>query len=228
MDTRSLPIFKIVLVGNSQVGKSSIVERYCTKAFNFEHSSTIGAAMFVQKMLVEKDGKIRSITVHIWETGGQERFFALVPLYLRNADAILFVFDASDRGHSLEKLKTTWLKIVEDQIFSPALFFTVGNKIDLLSEKDFETLQESVNSQIALGELPESLSTVCYTSAKDNVGIDALFNHIGKGFLSEAFLLEKWKYEELHKAEDSNESTIQLDDVTIRKWYTCCTHHRLS
>ena len=184
--------------------------------------------MFVQKLLVEKDGEIRSITVHIWETGGQERFFALVPLYLRNADAILFVFDTSDRGYSLERLKTTWLKLVEDQIFSPALFFTVGNKIDLVSENALETLQESVNSQIVLGELPESLSNVRYTSAKDNVGIDALFNHIGKELLSEEFLLKKWEYEEQQKSEEDDDPTVRLDDVPIRKWHTCCMRRRSS
>lgn len=220
MDTKSVPVFKIVLVGNSHVGKSSIVEQYYVKKFNVEHSSTIGASMFVQKLLVEKDGEIRSITVHIWETGGQERFFALVPLYLRNADAILFVFDTSDRGHSLKRLKTTWLRIVQDQIFSPSLFFTVGNKIDLVSDEDLAILQESTDFK--------PLLNVHYTSAKDNVGIDTLFNHIGKELLSEEFLLEKWKYEELKKSEEDDDPTVRLDDVPIRKWHTCCMRRRLS
>lgn len=214
--------FKIVCIGSSTVGKSSIVERYCSDHFDDKHGTTIGASMFSRNIIAYDDeGEMHMIKVHIWETGGQERFFSAVPMYLRNADVIIFVFDASDCGFSLNHLIHRWLPLVERQTLSPVLFFTVGNKVDLLSDTEFEYLQKDLSKR----NLPEVLSNIYYTSAKNNYGIDTLFKHIAEDLTSSDFLERKRKFD----TERLEGDIIHLlpEYKKDRIWSGCCVYKRL-
>jgi len=200
--------FKIVCIGSSTVGKSSVVERYCLDHFDDKHGTTIGASMFSRNIIAYDDkGEMRMIKAHIWETGGQERFFSIVPMYLRNADAIIFVFDASDYGFSLNKLIHVWLPLVQRQAVSPLVFFTVANKIDLLSETQLENLQKDISRR----KLPKELSNIYYTSAKDNYGIDMLFKSISEALISEEFLNKKSKYQSILGRVSQQKEQIPVD-----------------
>lgn len=213
--------FKIVCIGSSTVGKSSLIERYCLDEFDDKHATTIGASMFTRNIIVHDKEEMQMIKTYIWETGGQERFFSIVPMYLRNADAIIFVFDASDYGFSLNQLIHRWLPLVQRQTTSPLVFFTVANKVDLLSDAEFEDLQRDMNKR----KLPEALSDIYYTSAKDNYGIDMLFKSISEALISEEFLEKKSKYSST-LLEDDGTDIIHLLPMEKSRSYGCCLLRR--
>jgi len=81
--------FKIVCIGSSSVGKSSIVERYCSDHFDDKHGTTIGASMFSRNIIAHDDkGEMHMIKTHIWETGGQEDFCSRHLRYARTAGKV--------------------------------------------------------------------------------------------------------------------------------------------
>jgi len=84
--------YKIIVLGDANVGKSSIIERYCKNEFTYNHRPTIGPEFY--KKDIYKNGI--NITLNIWDTAGQERFRSLTSQYYRNADGVILVYDVND------------------------------------------------------------------------------------------------------------------------------------
>ncbi|KAJ1979031.1 Vacuolar protein sorting-associated protein 21 [Dimargaris xerosporica] len=127
-DPAAKPIqVKLVLLGESAVGKSSIVVRFAQDKYTPNREPTIGAAFLTQKCRLD-DGKV--IKFEIWDTAGQERFYSLAPMYYRNAHAAMVVFDVTKAG-SLTKAKS-WVKELQRQANLNAVIALVGNKVDLV------------------------------------------------------------------------------------------------
>mmetsp|Transcript_45093 Transcript_45093/g.52155 ORF Transcript_45093/g.52155 Transcript_45093/m.52155 type:complete len:205 (-) Transcript_45093:66-680(-) len=116
---------KLVLVGDSGVGKSNILSRYTRNEFNIESKTTIGVAF--EQIHVEIDKRI--IRLQIWDTSGQERFEAIVSSYYRRATGALLVYDMTKRS-TFESLDT-WLKEIRLLAEPNAVIILVGNKSDL-------------------------------------------------------------------------------------------------
>uniref|UniRef100_A0A915PY64 Uncharacterized protein n=1 Tax=Setaria digitata TaxID=48799 RepID=A0A915PY64_9BILA len=120
---------KIIFVGKSGVGKTSIILRHDGQGFYSKVSPTLGAS-FISSFLCFSsflDGK--SIELQIWDTAGQERYASMLPMYLRNAVAAVIVYDITDR-ESFQELKK-WVNEVERGSMIPVSLFVVGNKLDL-------------------------------------------------------------------------------------------------
>ncbi|KAG8738360.1 Ras- protein Rab-5A, partial [Ceratobasidium sp. 428] len=100
---------KLVLLGESAVGKSSVVMRFVNDEFQANKEPTIGAAFLTQKCRLED----RVLRYEIWDTAGQERFHSLAPMYYRNAQAAVVVYDVTKES-TLEKAKT-WVKELQRQ-----------------------------------------------------------------------------------------------------------------
>ena len=106
---------KLVIIGPTDVGKTSITMRYCHGSFSTPTSATIGASFLQKRVLVndyERDDAAtsdarRKLTLQIWDTAGQERFRSMAPLYYRNAKAAILVFDLQSEA-SFEKIQE-WL-----------------------------------------------------------------------------------------------------------------------
>ena len=94
--------FKLVLLGESAVGKSSIVHRFVKNTFDDMRESTIGAAFLTQTITIPESET--TIKFEIWDTAGQERYKSLAPMYYRNANAALCVYDITSRS-SFQKPK---------------------------------------------------------------------------------------------------------------------------
>jgi len=88
MSTRPNPILKVILLGDSGVGKSSIINRYVNDRFVENNMQTIGVDLFTKVALVEDS----AVTLQIWDTGGQERFRALRTPFYRGADCAILVY----------------------------------------------------------------------------------------------------------------------------------------
>ena len=127
-DIRSL---KVLLLGETKVGKTCIIERYVGKEFNTNMQSTIGVSCFYKEVEVEKE----KFTLNLWDVAGQEKFHSLTKLYFRGAQGCFIVYDIFNRD-SFNKLERWFNKVAED---IPIIL--VGNKIDIegkriVSEKE--------------------------------------------------------------------------------------------
>lgn len=119
---------KLVLLGEAAVGKSSLVLRFVNNDFQENKEPTIGAAFLTQKIQLPN----RVIKFEIWDTAGQERFASLAPMYYRNAQAALVVYDLT-KPTSLTKAKH-WVAELQRQASPGIVIALVGNKLDLCAE----------------------------------------------------------------------------------------------
>jgi len=118
-------LFKVVLIGDSGVGKSNLLSRFTRNEFNLETKSTIGVEFATRSINV--DGK--TLKAQIWDTAGQERYRAITAAYYRGAVGALLVYDISKHGTYVNV--TRWLKELRDHADSNIVIMLVGNKSDL-------------------------------------------------------------------------------------------------
>ncbi len=159
--------FKLTFLGDSTVGKSSIVERIDRGTFDQHKDSTIGAS-YISKIY-------NDIMLNIWDTAGQERYMSLIPMYYRDADIVLLVFDLNNEL-SIDILER---HIVELSNRKNDLYkcIVVGNKSDLVDETEIKILDKKIRKVI---EKHPKINVVdyIYTSAKTNKNIERLINSI--------------------------------------------------
>ncbi|XP_047318896.1 ras-related protein Rab11B-like [Impatiens glandulifera] len=118
-------LFKLVLIGDSGVGKSNLLSRFTRNEFNLESKSTIGVEFATRSIRV--DDKV--IKAQIWDTAGQERYRAITSAYYRGAVGALLVFDVT-RHITFENVER-WLKELRDHTDANIVIMLVGNKADL-------------------------------------------------------------------------------------------------
>nr|KAF6393424.1 RAB11A, member RAS oncogene family [Pipistrellus kuhlii] len=118
-------LFKVVLIGDSGVGKSNLLSRFTRNEFNLESKSTIGVEFATRSIQV--DGK--TIKAQIWDTAGQERYRAITSAYYRGAVGALLVYDIAK--HLTYENVERWLKELRDHADSNIVIMLVGNKSDL-------------------------------------------------------------------------------------------------
>lgn len=161
---------KVVLLGDSGSGKSSLINRYKNGTFSTEVDSTIGASFYSHSVHI--NGK--TLKLSIWDTAGQERYDSISSLYSRNSHAVILVTDAckDDGASSIQK----WYnKIVKEVLPEQVLIYIALNKCDIVGkEKDFNDI-----FQYAEG----LKSKVFVTSAKDGTNVQELFGDICKSLI---------------------------------------------
>ncbi|CAO1941408.1 unnamed protein product, partial [Urochloa humidicola] len=134
-------LFKIVLIGDSGVGKSNILSRFTRNEFCLESKSTIGVEFATRTLQIE--GK--TIKAQIWDTAGQERYRAITSAYYRGAVGALLVYDITKK-QTFENIQR-WLRELRDHADSNIVIMMVGNKSDLnhlrsVPEEDGQALAE--------------------------------------------------------------------------------------
>ncbi|XP_021279462.1 ras-related protein Rab11C [Herrania umbratica] len=134
-------LFKIVLIGDSGVGKSNILSRFTRNEFCLESKSTIGVEFATRTLQVE--GK--TVKAQIWDTAGQERYRAITSAYYRGAVGALLVYDITKR-QTFDNVQR-WLRELRDHADSNIVIMMAGNKSDLnhlraVSEEDGHALAE--------------------------------------------------------------------------------------
>jgi small GTP-binding protein len=159
---------KIVLLGQTRVGKSCILDRHLHDSFEDQTPNTIGTA-FATTLVETSDGVFR---LQIWDTAGQEQYISLASLYYRNADIALLVFDLTHRESFL--CLERWATEVRERAPARTELVLIGNKCDLEDERAvrFEEISK-FRERIGAAEYFE-------TSAKTGNGIDRLFHSIPK------------------------------------------------
>ncbi|XP_032816014.2 EF-hand calcium-binding domain-containing protein 4B-like isoform X2 [Petromyzon marinus] len=122
-------LFKVVLVGNSGVGKSCFIRRFCDNEFNSDTTSTIGVDYDVKTLSVEG----AKVALQFWDTGGQERFRSITKQYFRKADGVVVVYDVTTEG-SFTAVRG-WMNSVKEGAGDAVVLLLLGNKQDLAEAK---------------------------------------------------------------------------------------------
>ena len=142
MNTEYDYLFKLLLIGDSGVGKSCLLLRFADDTYTNDYISTIGVDFKIKT--VELDGK--TVKLQIWDTAGQERFRTITSSYYRGAHGIIIVYDVTDQ-ESFNNVKT-WLQEIDRFGTAGVLKLLVGNKNDLTDKKvvDTEVAKEFADS----------------------------------------------------------------------------------
>lgn len=158
-------LFKIVLIGDSGVGKSNLLSRFTRNEFNLESKSTIGVEFATRSIRV--DG--RTIKAQIWDTAGQERYRAITSAYYRGAVGALLVYDIAK--HTTFENIERWLKELRNHADGNIVLMLVGNKCDLRHLRAVPTQEATQFSE------ENSLSFI-ETSALDSTNVELAFQNI--------------------------------------------------
>ncbi|XP_051132703.1 ras-related protein RABA2a [Andrographis paniculata] len=134
-------LFKVVLIGDSGVGKSNLLSRFTRNEFCLESKSTIGVEFATRTLQVEG----RTVKAQIWDTAGQERYRAITSAYYRGALGALLVYDVT-KPTTFENV-SRWLKELRDHADSNIVIMLIGNKTDLkhlraVASEDAQTFSE--------------------------------------------------------------------------------------
>ncbi|AET40704.1 Rab family GTPase YPT52 Ecym_6328 [Eremothecium cymbalariae DBVPG len=201
--------FKLVLLGDSSVGKSSIVHRFVKDSFDEFRESTIGAAFLSRTIkLAEYDDTM--IKFEIWDTAGQERYKSLAPMYYRNANAALVVYDVTQED-SLAKAQS-WVNELKSKVGDDDLVIClVGNKVDLAEEDSKSKVIDEDDAK----DYAEQHGLIFHeVSAKSGRGVIEVFQNIG-----ERLYLQR---KDSLAAQSQQPSNIQLQRPTTNDATSCC------
>jgi small GTP-binding protein len=158
-------LYKVVLIGDSGVGKSNLLSRFTRNEFNLETKSTIGVEFATRSIRTE--GK--TIKAQIWDTAGQERYRAITSAYYRGAVGALLVYDISK--HSTFKNVSRWLTELRENADRNIVIMLVGNKSDLRHLREVPTEEAKAFSET------NKLSFI-ETSALDSTNVELAFQNI--------------------------------------------------
>ncbi len=122
-------IFKVVLIGDSGVGKTNILSRYMKNEFNFDTKATVGVEFATKKF----DIKNRKIKAQIWDTAGQERYKSITSSYYKGAKGAFVVYDIT-RKASFDTVDK-WIVDLRNNIGQDVTIILVGNKCDLVEQR---------------------------------------------------------------------------------------------
>ena len=200
---------KVVLLGESGVGKTCIMNQLMEGEFKEKTFSTI-SAQFHRKNFKFPGNK--SITLDIWDTAGQEKFRSLNKIYYKNAKGVILVYDIADIK-SFNEVKNYWYNQIKENTNNDVIIAVAANKSDLyekrqVSDEDGEEFAKSIGAIFAS------------TSAKNDSGITNLFENIAHKLLEPGFKMKKTQGETENNKDNSN-NNVKLSTV-VKKKKTCC------
>ena len=217
---------KVVLIGKSGVGKTSIISRYTANTFKETLMSTPGANFLTKTVFIQDENE--NIKFEIWDTAGQERYRSLAKVFYKNAAACILVYDITDKS-SFEDVKSYWAPELKENAPS-----NIGKKLSILIFKFFlfivialagnksdNYMSEEVTDNEGKALAKEINAIYKRTSAKLNSSIDEMFNDIGKKFLNpnSEITSNLTKEEMIQKSEKLRRDKIKSNTGTKK---SCC------
>ncbi|KAL2747177.1 ras-related protein RabJ [Vespula maculifrons] len=161
---------KVVVLGSQGVGKTSIVRRYIENVVNRPINPTVGASFFTCKLNIADT----EVKLQVWDTAGEERFKSMAPMYYRNANAAMLVFDVT-RYNSFTAIKN-WVTELKRNVEEQMVLTVIGNKSDLFNDREVDS-EEGRFYATKIG------ATYHETSVLHNDGIENVFLAIAKGLI---------------------------------------------
>ncbi len=195
---------KIIILGDSNVGKTSILLKYVDGYFPTIYVATIGVEYKVKKITINGV----DINLHIWDTAGQERFRSITKSFMQNADGIIYVYDITQR-ESFNNLKT-WIR-ESDQATQGFKKIIVGNKIDLENNR-------KIGKDVVQKFCEENNIKGVEMSAKEGKNIGECFEYLARDIIG-----VKTKDELLKKyTEEAREKGISIKEKKKKKHKKKC------
>lgn len=198
MDQEKLREYKVIMIGDSNVGKTSILQRFNQKDFDFDMEPTVGASFMTKIIKIHEEKMI----MNIWDTAGQERYKSLLSTYSRNANVAVLVYDVTNQ-ESFDNIDT-WKQEVFKFINGKLILFLVANKYDL---------ESTVSEDDAIRWAKANHAHFFQTSAANGRGIKELFSNVAEQLYQ-------------NKAEFEQEPDIPAFDLKRKKKQkskgTCC------
>ena len=215
MSEEELPI-KVVLLGETAVGKSCLISRFVTDKFITNHVSTMTGSCFSKVVFYDKVNK--KIKYELWDTAGQERYRAINRMLYKDASVILLVLDIT-RKETFEAIKNYWYKEVKENAPDNVVFALAANKCDLYEYEEV-TFQE-------LEEYALSINAVYkQTSALQNNGIKELFDFIGYKLLApqnfDAFIRKTSSKKFIRLNSGGKKKSKEENNKEVEKKKSCC------
>lgn len=183
---------KVVLIGESGVGKTSIISRFINDTFDHNVVTSLGASYISKTLSFPEQNK--SIKFDIWDTAGQEKYRSLAKVFYKDAMIIIFVYDITSIS-SFNEIKNFWYKQIQENILCPPIYAVAANKSDLYESEKVEE-KEARNFADQIGAIYKA------TSALSNNGIDTLFNYLGKKYLNKNY---NYKEDDAGAGDDYND-----------------------
>jgi len=175
MSLRKKVLLKVIILGDSGVGKTSLMNQYVNSKFSKQYKATIGADFLTKEITIED----KAVTLQIWDTAGQERFQSLGTAFYRGADCCVLVYDITD-GKSFDSL-SGWAEefLVQAAPQSPSEFpfVVIGNKVDM--EGNRAVLNSRADNWCNSKNYP-----LFEASAKESTNVDAAFRQIAENALA--------------------------------------------
>eukprot|EP01084_Bolivina_argentea_P027873 51785_1 len=190
--SQSDQVFKVVLIGDSGVGKTNIMTRFTENTFQANNTSTVGVDMRMKTIRIDN----KTVKFQLWDTAGQERFRSIMPSYYRGCHAVVYVYSI-DNAESLGNL-LKWMWEVDENLDNKPVRLIVGAKADL--EK-----QRNVSFQAGTDFAKQKGYEFCETSAKSGSNITKLFNTLGS-LCMEAYPEPHQSKSEITESSQQNES----------------------
>ena len=192
--------FKVILVGDTNVGKTSIIRRYTKGQFCNINLTTV-ANSFSNKIININD---QNINLQIWDTAGQERYRAISEIFFRNTDAIIFVYDITSKK-SFDEISNFWYNYTLKDQSSDVISALAANKVDLFDK-------EEVNEDEGRNFAEEKNFIFYLTSAKNGTGIDNLFKDI----------VDRLCERKVLKKKENNGTKLNAKNTEKNKNKKCC------
>jgi Ras-related protein Rab-7A len=204
MSGRKKTLLKVIILGDSGVGKTSLMQQFVNNKFSHQYKATIGADFLTKEITIDNN---KQVTLQIWDTAGQERFQSLGVAFYRGADCCVLCYDVTNEK-SLNNL-SSWKDefLIQSNVSNPQdfPFIIIGNKIDVDDSKKIPSLQKKLNN-ITNNQLGGLNYPVFETSAKDSINVELAFEVVAKMALQQ---------EELNDANGNDVSDDYNDAINI-------------
>ena len=214
-DAQDLESLKIVLIGESGVGKTAIIAQFVEQMFQDDLQSTTGGTFSTKKV---KCSNGKSLRLEIWDTAGQERYRSVTKMFYKDANAAVLVYDISNK-FTYEELQKYWIEQVKESSPNDIILAIIANKSDLMEH-------EQVDEEEARKYAKEINALFAVTSAKKNQGVTDLFLDISKRYTgadSAEAIDDKDEVEECRKMrKDSVKITKESHSIKTEKKKKCC------
>ena len=160
-------VYKVLLLGDSTVGKTCFLLRYCDKTFEDAHLTTVGLDYRLKSMVLKNE---KNVKLQIWDTAGQDRFRAITKNYYKGANGIILIYDVTNL-QSYENVKN-WIAQIKESANQNVVIYLVGNKIDV---KDEDRIVKTDDGK----KLAEEFKLPFFeSSAKQGININEIFEQI--------------------------------------------------
>ncbi len=213
---------KLIVVGNQGTGKSCILNRFVNETFEENYQATIGLD-FQSKNITIHDQDVRLI---IYDTAGQEKFRSLIPMYIREAQIILLVYDISDKD-SFDAMPN-WIQEVKEVLNKEVVFALIGNKMDLESQRkiSYEEGKKLAEKNNFVFQEVSAKTGKNFENLFEVQIFETVYNKFRKEFEKREEGMEQPNFETNDNTNDTNDKKVKLESnnnvQTTKKKRRCC------